>query len=111
MLIWHPAPRGLINAAATHRWTKKNPAPDIVVYLWVWSQRDDGFTPSRNDIARTFGWTEHYARKMIRRVKEDSQRWQQLTKPKRLGRRPSNQQHSQQGTEAPWQVSNASNAY
>ena len=79
MNIWHPAPRGLINSAATERWTRKRPAPEIVVYLWVWSQRDEGAPPTRRQVAKIFGWTEHYARTMIRRVKADMDEWEQYT--------------------------------
>ncbi len=75
MKIWHPAPRGLVNAAATTRWTRKHPAPELVVYLWVWSQRDEGTPPTRRQVAGIFGWTEHHARKMIEVVKQDQTEW------------------------------------
>lgn len=73
--IWHPAPRGLIHAAAVENWTREHPAPDLVVYLWTWSQRDDGERPTRRQVARLFGWTEHKARKMLSRVADDHGAW------------------------------------
>ena len=76
MKIWHPAPRGLVLQAAAERWTKDNPAPQIVVYLWTWSMHDDGEHPTRRQIARLFGWTEHYSRSMLDRVKTDRAEWQ-----------------------------------
>lgn len=89
MNIWHPAPRGLINAAATIRWTRKHTAPDLVVYLWIWSQQDDGAPPTRRQVAAIFGWTEHQARKMIAQVKQDRNDWLRLTSPTSTpGRRP-----------------------
>ena len=89
MKIWHPAPRGLINTAATERWSRKRPAPDIVVYLWVWSQRDEGAPPTRRQVAKVFGWTEHQARKMIDTVKQDMNEWLSYISPRPTkGRRP-----------------------
>jgi hypothetical protein len=89
MNIWHPAPRGLINSAATERWTRKRPAPEIVVYLWIWSQRDECAPPTRRQVATVFGWTEHQARKMIVRVKDDMNEWRLYTSPRaQKGRRP-----------------------
>ena len=82
MKIWHPAPRGLIHAAAVERWTKENPAPDLVVYLWVYSQRDEGEAPTRRQVARLFGWSEHRSRKMISRVGQDHKEWLIATSPK-----------------------------
>ena len=82
MRIWHPAPRGLINEAAAERWTRKKPAPALVVYMWIWSQRDDGTPPTRRQVARLFGWTEHHARTMIRKVGEDQNEWRRLCSPK-----------------------------
>lgn len=79
--IWHPAPRGLIMAAATERWTRQAPAPDLVVYLWVWSQYDDRERPTRRQVARLFGWTEHHARTLLQRVNEDHAAWLVLTSP------------------------------
>ncbi len=87
MNIWHPAPRGLIVAAATERWTRERPATELVVYLWVWSQREDGERPTRRQIARLFGWTEHYARKMLIRVAEDHEQWLKMVSPKTVGSR------------------------
>jgi hypothetical protein len=80
--IWHPAPRGLVTAAATERWTRQHPAPDLVVYLWVWSQHDDGERPTRRQIARLFGWTEHHARTLLKRVKADHSAWHQAHPPR-----------------------------
>ena len=89
MNIWHPAPRGLINTAATERWSRKRPAPEIVVYLWVWSQRDEGAPPTRRQVARVFGWTEHQSRKMIERVKADMNEWRLYISPRaKKGKRP-----------------------
>jgi hypothetical protein len=89
MNIWHPAPRGLINTAATERWTRKRPAPDIVVYLWIWSQRDEGAPPTRRQVAKVFGWTEHHSRKLIERVKADMNEWRLYISPRgSAGKRP-----------------------
>lgn len=99
-MIWHPIPRGLVNAAAAERWTRKRPAPKLVVYAWIWSQHDDGERPSRRDIRDLFGWTEHGARTMIARVKEDRNAWLQAYSPKHAPRtaqqppsRPSHSKH------------------
>lgn len=73
--IWHPAPRGLIVDAAVGNWTRDNPAPDLVVYLWIWAQRDDGENPTRRRVAQRFGWTEHYARQMVDRVRKEHREW------------------------------------
>ena len=89
MKIWPPAPRGLINASATERWSRKRQAPDIVVYLWVWSQRDEGAPPTRRQVAKVFGWTEHQARKMIETVKQDMNEWHAYISPRPArGRHP-----------------------
>lgn len=89
MQIWHPAPRGLIQAAAVEHWTKEKPAPDLVVYLWVYSQRDCGESPTRRQVARLFGWTEHRSRKMLARVAADHSAWLKATSPTlRTGNRP-----------------------
>ena len=74
-MIWHPAPRGLITAAATERWTKEHPAPQLVAYLWIWSQYDDRERPTRRSIARQFGWSEYYAKQMLRRVHLEHAAW------------------------------------
>ena len=88
-MIWHPAPRGLITAAAAIRWTRARPAPDLVVYLWTWSQRDDGAPPTRRQLAAIFGWTEHRARIMIERVRNDQNEWRESYSPEaRAGRQP-----------------------
>ncbi len=81
MNVWHPAPRGLVIAAATERWTKERPAPQLVVYLWVWSQREDGENPTRRQVARLFGWTEHYARLMVDRVRTEHREWLESFSP------------------------------
>jgi hypothetical protein len=87
--IWHPAPRGLVIAAATERWTRDRPAPDLVVYLWTWSQYDDGERPTRRQLARLFGWTEHHARTLLARVKADHAAWMTAHPPTlKQGRRP-----------------------
>ena len=36
---------------------------------------DDGEHPTRRQIARLFGWTEHYSRSMLDRVKQDRAEW------------------------------------
>ena len=79
--IWHPAPRGLVIAAATERWTRDRPAPDLVVYLWTWSQYDDGERPTRRQLARLFGWTEHHARTLLARVRADHAAWAEAHPP------------------------------
>ena len=79
--IWHPAPRGLIHAAAVERSTREHPAPDLVVYLWTWSQRDDGERPTRRQGARLFGWSEHRSRTMLSRVADDHGAWLDAVSP------------------------------
>ena len=87
--IWHPAPRGLVIAAATERWTRERPAPDLVVYLWTWSQFDDGERPTRRQLARLFGWTEHHARTLLTRIKADHAAWLEAHPPTlKQSRRP-----------------------
>jgi hypothetical protein len=87
--IWHPAPRGLVIAAATERWTRDRPAPDLVVYLWTWSQYDDGERPTRRQLARLFGWTEHHARTLLARVRADHAAWLEAHPPTlKQGHRP-----------------------
>ena len=89
MMIWHPAPRGLVVAAATERWTRENPAPQLIAYLWIWSQYDDGERPTRRQVARLFGWTEYYAKQMLRRVKAEHSEWQTSFLPKsKSGHKP-----------------------
>ena len=78
-----------MNAAATEHWTRQHPAPDLVVYLWVWSQHDDGEHPTRRQVARLFGWTEHHARTLLRRVKTDHLTWCRQYPPRTApGQRP-----------------------
>ena len=36
---------------------------------------DDGERPTRRQIARLFGWSEHYARQMLMRVKTERNEW------------------------------------
>ena len=36
---------------------------------------DEGERPTRRQIARLFGWSEHYARQMLERVKTERTEW------------------------------------
>ena len=76
---WHPAPRELIRKAGKHRRSRDNPADEVVGYLWVWHLFDEGEKPTRRELARDLGWTEHRARGMLETVRASFTEWRVLT--------------------------------
>ena len=59
MTRWIPAPLPAIHAANRHRWTTENPAPEVVGYLIVWSDLQEGRRPSRRSMAEHLGVAYH----------------------------------------------------
>ena len=75
MTRWIPAPLPAIHAANRHRWTTENPAPEVVGYLVVWADLQEGRRPSRRSMAEHLGWSTYQARKLIETVKADLDAW------------------------------------
>ena len=75
MTRWIPAPLPAIHAANRHRWTTDNPAPEVVGYLVVWADLQEGRRPSRRSMAEHLGWSTYQARKLIEMVKSDLDAW------------------------------------
>ena len=77
-----------------HRWTRENPAPEVVAYLWVWKLVRDGVNVSIRDVATYAGWTRWQARKLRERVSEEMMEWEETTQGKKTphdsGHRPDN---------------------
>ena len=76
---WHPAPRDLIRKSGKRRRSRENPAEEVVGYLWIWHLLDEGETPTRREMARDLGWSEHQARGMLDKVRAAFTEWRILT--------------------------------
>ena len=83
MKQWHPVPSELAASLMKHRWTRENPAPEVVAYLWVWKLVRDGVNVSIRDVATYAGWTRWQARKLRERVSEEMMEWEETTQGKK----------------------------
>ena len=83
MKQWHPVPSELAASLMKHRWTRENPAPEVVAYLWVWKLVRDGVNVSIRDVATYAGWTRWQARKLRERVSAEMMEWEETTQGKK----------------------------
>ena len=58
MKQWQPAPKHMALELMKVRWTKENPAPDVVVHLWMWHLVSSGGTTTIRDIMDYAGWSK-----------------------------------------------------
>jgi len=58
MKQWQPAPKHMALELMKVRWTKQNPAPDVVVHLWMWHLVSSGGTTTIRDIMDYAGWSK-----------------------------------------------------
>jgi hypothetical protein len=58
MKQWQPAPKHMALELMKVRWTKENPAPDVVVHLWMWHLVSSGGTVTVRDIMDYAGWSK-----------------------------------------------------
>ena len=73
---WSPAPDDLVSEADRTRWTRENPAPAVVGYLSAWNVLRDGGAWTVRRLALHLGWSRWSAESMLKRVRQDLQRWQ-----------------------------------
>ena len=58
MKQWQPAPKHMALELMKVRWAKQNPAPDVVVHLWMWHLVSSGGTVTIRDIMDYAGWSK-----------------------------------------------------
>jgi len=58
MKQWQPAPKHMALELMKVRWTKQNPAPDVVVHLWMWHLVSSGGTVTVRDIMEYAAWSK-----------------------------------------------------
>ena len=58
MKQWQPAPKHMALELMKVRWTKENPAPDVVVHLWMWHLVSSGGTVTVRDIMEYAAWSK-----------------------------------------------------
>ena len=93
MKQWQPVPSELAAALVKHRWTRDNPAPEVVAYLWAWKLIRDDVNVSIRDVANYAGWTRWKSRNLLERVKAEKLNWEETTqgkKPHDSGQPPDN---------------------
>ena len=83
MKQWHPVPSELAASLVKHRWTREQPAPEVVAYLWVWNLKRAGVEVSIRDVANYAGWTKWQARKLRERVVSEMLDWEETTQGKK----------------------------
>lgn len=58
MKQWQPAPKHMALELMKVRWAKQNPAPDVVVHLWMWHLVSSGGTVTVRDIMEYAAWSK-----------------------------------------------------
>ena len=75
MQRWNPAPVGLIEQATRQRWTRDNPAPDVLGFLVAFHGLDNGDPWSVRNLATWAGWTKHKAAAVLSDVRSFAAEW------------------------------------
>lgn len=75
MQRWNPAPVELIQQAARQRWTRDNPAPDVLGFLVAFHGLDNGDPWSVRNLATWAGWTKHKAAAVLSDVRSFAAEW------------------------------------
>ena len=79
MQQWHPAPRAMIDDELMRRWTRDNPAPDLVVHMVLVSRILSGNPWGRAKLAAWSGLSKHRASSAIRAAQQWVDEWQSGT--------------------------------
>ena len=77
MRQWHPAPRAMIDDELARRWTKDNPAPDLVVHMVLCARIDQGAPWGRTKLMQWSGLSRYHAQRAIDRARDWMAEWQQ----------------------------------
>ena len=96
---WHPAPRALIDDELMRRWTKENPAPDLVIHMVLVSRIESGAPWTKGKLAKWAGITDYKSRQCIAAANAWVKAWtepQLETRPSfnRMGDEVNNRTHS-----------------
>jgi len=75
MESWQPLPTAMAAGLVKCRWTKENPAPEAVVYLWVWTLLYQGASVSIRDAAEYAAWSRWKAEQILKGLKEEKAGW------------------------------------
>ena len=79
MQQWHPAPRAMIDDELMRRWTRDNPAPDLVVHLVLVSRILSGNPWGRAKLAAWSGLSKHRATQAIKAAQQWADEWKSGT--------------------------------
>ena len=79
MQQWHPAPRAMIDDELMRRWTRDNPAPDLVVHMVLVSRILSGNPWGRAKLAAWSGLSKHRASSAIKAAQQWVDEWQSGT--------------------------------
>jgi hypothetical protein len=96
---WHPAPRAIIDDELMRRWTKENPAPDLVIHMVLVSRIESGAPWTKGKLSRWAGVTDYKARQCIAAAEAWLKEWtepqlQTSTPFNRIGDEVNNRTHS-----------------
>tara|TARA_R100000152_G_C6728051_1_gene153090 strand:- start:164 stop:907 length:744 start_codon:yes stop_codon:yes gene_type:complete len=72
---WQPVPMAVAAEALKCSWSKDNPAPKPMGYLWCWCLLEQGAVITRRELAKTAGWSEWKARNVLDEVTADFNEW------------------------------------
>ncbi len=76
---WQPVPVAVASECLKITWSKANPAPRPVGYLWAWCLLEQDTTISRRELAQYAGWSEWKARNVLDEVTADFNAWKHGT--------------------------------
>ena len=79
MQQWHPAPRAMIDDELLRRWTRDNPAPDLVGHMVLVSRILSGNPWGRAKLAAWSGLSKHRASSAIKAAQQWVDEWQSGT--------------------------------
>ena len=82
---WHPFPARLAAALGLLRWSPANPAPEGVVYAYVWHLCHTGAQPKIREIATYAGRGKTWAGRVLKRVHADRALWLQKRPAEKTG--------------------------
>jgi hypothetical protein len=66
MKQWQPAPKDMVLELMKTRWSPENPAPEVVVHLWMWHLLESGGTVTVRDLMDYAGWKKWRAHQFQR---------------------------------------------
>ena len=81
MQYWRPVPQALITDTLIHRWTKDNPAPDLVGFLVAFDRLMAGTPWSARKLAVYAGWSRWRANQTLQAARDFQAEWQELNRP------------------------------